>query len=217
MPDIDNVNPTDNSIVSNFPANERASRTAIEDVLSIEHSKTTGRHQFQVGTDANRDAFTDWLIGGLFLNTKTVPASLQRVISIDPDVWEDIAVPFVPVGTKMSFFQASVPTYWTQDVSQNDKVLRVVNSTGGGSAGGWTITGFVSGSHAITIAEMPAHDHTYVWNPSAPRSGGGVNGGSSNPTRSTGSTGGGGGHTHTLVHDGNWRPAYIDVVIGAKD
>jgi len=41
----------------------------------------------------------------------------------------------IPVGTKMTFLQASAPTGWTQDATNNDRALRLVSGTGGGTGG----------------------------------------------------------------------------------
>jgi hypothetical protein len=40
-----------------------------------------------------------------------------------------------PSGTSMAFFQASAPTGWTQDTTNNNAMLRVVSTTGGGIGG----------------------------------------------------------------------------------
>jgi hypothetical protein len=113
-----------------------------------------------------------------------------------------------------------VPTLWTQDVSQNDKVFRVVSGAGGGSAGSWTITGVTVDNHQLTVAEMPAHSHTGDWlgNVGINFAGFAVpNQNSRNVADSTDSTGGDGTHNHGLTSDAAWRPAYIDVIIGTKD
>jgi len=62
-------------------------------------------------------------------------------------------------------------------------------------AGGSNLTG----SHVLTVDEIPPHSHSQVVNNVAPRSGGGVNGGSFLTTQQTGLTGGGLGHTHTMT------------------
>ena len=90
MADIDPTNPLDNSIVSQFPANERASRTALETVIYSEHLDDVGRHTFGIGNDAARDAITDWGVGSIWMNTSRTPVIIQRTISIDPDVWENV-------------------------------------------------------------------------------------------------------------------------------
>jgi len=56
----------------------------------------------------------------------------------------------IPAGTKMVFYQAAAPSGWTQDVTQNDKALRVVSGAGG-EAGGL---------HALSSPPSLAHTHT---------------------------------------------------------
>ncbi len=68
-------------------------------------------------------------------------------------------------STKCLFYQAAVPSGWTQDVSQNDKAFRVVGSTGGAVSGGTqalssTIT--LAHTHAFTTANDGAHTHAYA-------------------------------------------------------
>ncbi len=124
--------------------------------------------------------------------------------------------PRMDIGTKVAFFQAAAPTGWTQDTSVNDRVLRVVSGTGGGSAGSWTISGVTVNGHALTVDELPAHTHSGVQTPAG--NGFGPPGGGNNlgDPGSTDSTGGGDAHTHGLTADGNWRPAYIDVIVCAR-
>ena len=73
-------------------------------------------------------------------------------------------------GTKTDFFQAAAPTDWTQDATNNDKMLRVVSGTGGGT-GGTSVTSTpahnLSGSHnlaaaahTLTTAESASHSHS---------------------------------------------------------
>lgn len=57
-------------------------------------------------------------------------------------------------GVKVIFYQASVPTGWTQDVSANDKFLRVVNNAGGNPGGA------VGGSLAVSSGLTLAHTHS---------------------------------------------------------
>jgi len=112
----------------------------------------------------------------------------------------------IPAGTKMAFFQASVPTGWTQDTSVNDKVLRVVSGTGGGSGGSWTISGISVSSSASTESQSVWVSSTATFAPGSTTAVTGI---------------GTGWHSHnissTAASNGTWRPAYIDVVIGAKD
>ena len=130
-----------------------------------------------------------------------------------------------PAGTLQVFPQASAPTFWTQDVSVNDRVIRVVDNTGvGGNLGGnWIISGVTVNGHAITIAEMPVHSHGVGYNNPA--------GGTEPPVvaglvdnypgaagnRTSQAIGGGSAHNHGLTADGNWRPAYLDFIMCTKD
>lgn len=220
--DWDESSPGDNDFVNQFPANERGFRTDAKGAFNVEHDPTEGRHKIGVGNDATRDAITTWVVGSLWLNTSSSPATLQRVVSIGPVVWEKIAGPDIPTGTKMSFFQASVPTGWTQDVTQNDKVLRVVNSTGGGTGGSWTISGISVDNATLTAAQMPSHHHTITGYPSGTttvQSGSGVTVWNpfSTTTKSSSTTGSSAAHGHTMTIGSSWRPSYINVVIGTKD
>lgn len=65
----------------------------------------------------------------------------------------------IEAGAVALFVQAACPAGWTQDTTNNDKVMRVVSGTGGGTGGDWTFTGFAIDGHALTEAEMPSHAH----------------------------------------------------------
>jgi len=90
-----------------------------------------------------------------------------------------------PSGTVMVFHQASAPTGWTKSTTHNDKTLRVVSGSGGGSGGthglssppstSHTHTGgshthsvpshnhnhnLSAGSHTLSTSQMPSHSHT---------------------------------------------------------
>jgi len=83
-----------------------------------------------------------------------------------------------PSGTKMVFYQASAPTGWTQDTTNNDKALRVVSGSGGGTGGTHGLSSppstahthstpshshthtLSAGAHTLSTAEMPSHSHT---------------------------------------------------------
>lgn len=63
---------------------------------------------------------------------------------------------YFPSGTRMPFAQASAPTGWTQDTSDNanNRMLRVINSAGGGVGG--------SDSPIVNSTTMVAHTHTFT-------------------------------------------------------
>ena len=129
-----------------------------------------------------------------------------------------------PSGTKVVFAQASAPTGWTQDTTNNDKALRVVSGSGGGTGGTHALTSppstshthtgpshthstpshshshtLSAGAHTLSTSEMPSHTHTY--NKCATRvypspQGSGFD--SYIGSQNTGSTGGSGSHSHSL-------------------
>lgn len=118
-----------------------------------------------------------------------------------------------PSGTKMVFFQESAPTGWTQDTTYNDKALRVVSGTGGGSGGSRALSASTVGNHTLTVNEIPSHSHTLTVpvdrNHSRGETGSELWWGAT--TGSTDSTGGGQAHNHPL------SLAYIDVIVCTKD
>lgn len=88
-----------------------------------------------------------------------------------------------PSGTRLTFNQAAAPTFWTQDTSDtaNNRMMRVVNTAGGG----------VAGSSDPTIMNVvPYHTHGFTT--------GGMN--SANPHNHSG---GDSGHYHNLETDQN--------------
>jgi hypothetical protein len=67
------------------------------------------------------------------------------------------------VSTKTIFYQAAVPSGWTQDVSQNDKALRVVGSIGGGGSGGaQALSTTIPLAHTHAISSDDSHTHAYA-------------------------------------------------------
>ena len=130
----------------------------------------------------------------------------------------------IPAGTLMLFVQTAAPTGWTKSTTHNDKALRVVSgtaSTGGSIA---FTTAFAAGtipvitdSHTLSSTEMPAHAH-----PTSLTGGAGsflLSGATGRATSDgfpTGSTGGGGGHTHGITSP-SLAVNYVDVIIATKD
>lgn len=164
-----------------------------------------------------------------------VSAAMQPFVE-SPTVADAVALLlpyFLPAGTKMVFLQSVAPVGWTQDVSLNDMVLRVIDDgTGGLTGGDWKITGItattVVASHVLTAAQIPAHTHTttilyglatvtntatQLFEPSGSAGSVGI--------VSDVGTGGGLGHDHgattALLADALWRPAYANVLAATKD
>lgn len=148
-----------------------------------------------------------------------------------------------PSGTKSIFFQAAAPTGWTKDTTHNDKAIRIVTGTGGGSGGSSAFTTVfgktATDSHTSTLAESASHDHGGATGNDSPvhthsylqpggtafqavsSPGSAVPGSSTqqtgnpsvNHTHSITSAGGGGGHTHPM----DIRVTYIDCLVCTKN
>lgn len=73
---------------------------------------------------------------------------------------DKVAAGVFPSGTKMIFAQAAAPTGWTKVTTHNDKALRVVSGTGGGSGGTLGLSAATVGSTTLTSSHIPAHTHT---------------------------------------------------------
>lgn len=131
---------------------------------------------------------------------------------------------FIPDGSVMVFFQANAPTGWTKVTTQNDKTLRVVSGTGGGTGGDWAMSagettsshgGHVhsgaahthnhnlsAGAHTLSESEMPSHQHrtysgqSHTYNT---QNGNAISNYQGNPNNAyTTPTGGSGSHSHSL-------------------
>lgn len=144
----------------------------------------------------------------------------------------------VPQNSVSIFFQASAPTGWTKSTTHDDKTLRVVSGTGGGSGGTSSfttvfpnslrtvsapsvpITGTVGG-YTLTTPELPSHTHPNGGFVGLSPGGGDVGSGAgwTRTSPATGSTGGGLSHTHpwsgTAAFSTNvdLRVQYIDVIV----
>lgn len=125
------------------------------------------------------------------------------------------------IGTKCIFLQTTAPVGWTKllTTAYNDAALRMTTGTVG--TGGSDIftsvfgVGKVTGSTAISIAQMPSHGHTT----NAKTLGGGATTGLGSggwdptPGATIDANGGGQGHTHTMT--GNIK--YADVIPASLD
>ena len=138
----------------------------------------------------------------------------------------------IPSGTAMLFAQTAAPTGFTKSLTHDNKALRVV--TGSASSGGTTAftavftnqtptittSGLSAGATTLTTAQIPSHTH------SISTQGGDVGAGSPGSdllnAKSTGATGGGGSHTHTVTGSATSSAItldvqYVDVIIATKD
>lgn len=139
----------------------------------------------------------------------------------------------IPSGTVVLFYQAAAPTGWTKVTTQNNKALRVVSGTGGVSGGTTefstvfsnqtptiTTSGLSAGATTLSTAQIPSHNHNIsVYNggeSAVVAAGFPPNGVIGNTT--TGSTGGGGSHTHSISGSATSSAVtlnvqYIDIIL----
>ena len=157
------------------------------------------------------------------LEARSLTTGLTHVRKKVAGVWgawaPDVVIPvIIPVGTKMLFIQADAPTGWVKDTEHNDKALRVVSGTGGGSGGSAAFaTVFArtaTDGHALTIAEMPAHTHivqagTDVTSTNNFIATNAQSHGNNRPTEATGSNNA---HAHNI----DLRVQYVDAIICVK-
>jgi hypothetical protein len=144
-------------------------------------------------------------------------------------------------GTRMPFAQASAPTGWTQDTSDNanNRMLRVTNGTGGGVGGtdnptfNSTVPYHTHGFTTGTVSADHSHNdsgHTHGVTRYSALTQGGPNAtpiwyGTTTVSSATGYATLGGitaNHTHSGGTDGgssqtNWAPRYIDMLICSKN
>lgn len=139
--------------------------------------------------------------------------------------WDDIGGSF-PSGTSVVFCQASAPVGWTKSIANNDKALRIVSGSGGGTGGTVGFSEYsnhthTASPHTLLISEIPSHAHDILMY----QFGGGGPDGPANINDSTqytitGTTearGGGGSHTHTPTTVATGQLAYVDAIVCSKD
>lgn len=139
--------------------------------------------------------------------------------------WQNTAAGF-PSGTRMLFQQTSAPPGWTKETNSayNDVSMRIVTgSVSSGGADDFTAVFGVSkstGAFTLTTSHIPSHAHPYT-NPTVGSGLTDVNAFSGATARSTptvnggttGASGSGGSHSHTLQMDIKYR----DVIIAEKN
>lgn len=149
-----------------------------------------------------------------------------RIIAINGDVTSGAYNPF-PFGTQMLFYQGAVPTGWNLITTWDDYGLVLSSAAGGTTAGtlAWNSIFGTAGRTAtdtfvLTTTEIPSHQHTFTLEVTG-------TGGTSNTTahyyarqgvvtvgavNTSGSTGGGEGHTHPI----DLRVQQASIIVGAR-
>lgn len=234
--------PGDSDIVSQHPADERATRAVVKAFANVEHDQAEGRHKFGIGNTAARDAISTWVDGSIWFNTTDARRRLNVRVS---GTWEQGAQEF-EAGTVVVFHQNTAPVGWVRVLTEHaDKVMMMTDGNMF-AAGSWTISGLATvndghthGVSGTTGAENQNHTHNVVGTTSAKDGGSSqgtsASGGASTPldnhTHSVSfvsgvenqahdhnfaATSGAPSVGHTHGHDGTWRPAFITAMAAAK-
>lgn len=147
-------------------------------------------------------------------------SSPTKLIYID-DAGDSFDIGF-PAGTKMLFYQSAAPAGWAIDATLHDKLVRVVDGTTltGGSARGdasWGASAPVTvDNHTLTVAQIPAHTHSYTRVGPTGGTQHDFGGGFVDTSQNTGSTGGGDPHNHNVSTVAAWRPPVYDFIVCTK-
>lgn len=185
------------------------------------------------GTDSPQQARADLHAALQALNTViNARGAAEGVCELDASGRIPVSRGSFEANTRLPFYQPAAPTYWRQLTTLNDRMLRVVSGSGGGTGGSW------SGYFGTTDA---GGQHTHSVN----IGGWGIAGSPPGPgtalqagrllvgsgTVETGETlesirvagaakdtsGISAAHQHNLSAAGSWRPAYADVIICEPD
>lgn len=123
-------------------------------------------------------------------------------------------------GTRILFQQTAAPTGWTKDTTFNDTVLRIVSGaagTGGSNAFSTVNAQTVVGNTTLTTTQIPSHTHGYTAGGASTGvqydPGTSITPGAPGAAATTGATGGGGAHNHTIT----FNILYVDAIICQKD
>ena len=136
-----------------------------------------------------------------------------------------------PSGTVMLFYQANAPTGFTKVATQNNKALRVVSGSGGGTGGSvdfttafsdksGSLSGATVGGSTLSTSQMPSHSHLMVATEGGTGTFKRMQGTTSNASQNTGSTGSSSSHTHSITGGSvsfNVDVQYIDLILASRN
>lgn len=86
----DESSPGDTSQIPAFPGNERAFRAAMKAGFGVEHDDVNGRHKLGIGSQASRDAITNWVNGSAWILQSGAYSFLHVLIA---GIWTTIRPP----------------------------------------------------------------------------------------------------------------------------
>ena len=140
----------------------------------------------------------------------------------------------VPTGSRIAFWNNSVPFGYVLQNYGSDYMLRVVGTVGGGFGGNSSPINFThthsTGSVTLTAAQIPSHSHntSFGIHPTHDTvsyfgfwSTGGTDAnedtsGQATRLQKTNTVGGGGAHNHGNTNVAGWTPRYLNCIVGVK-
>jgi hypothetical protein len=175
------------------------------------------------GVDRGNFAFEGWVAAQIAALVNSSPAALDTLNELAAALGNDASFATTmttalankerkfDTGTRMLFQQTAAPVGWTKVTTHDNKALRVVSGAAGTGGSIDFTTAFANGatgSHVLTLAEIPSH-------------GGHIGGTGASEVENPidagnltyGTMGGGAGHTHTL----SLEVKYVDIIIASKD
>lgn len=99
---LDSTDPTDSSIVSQFPLNERSFRDNIASYINTEHDINTGFHQFQVGSTSTKTALSSPPTGMLFYDNTLNALQINLGTSSSPNWTSVTSITGIAAGGDLS-------------------------------------------------------------------------------------------------------------------
>jgi len=163
----DATTPAGSEAISQGDNRIRELKEALAEALSHEDSTFPGASPstapifipgFLRGATGSRPTGDSLVSGRFYCNT-----TLNVLERYNGSSWAAVAT-LIPSGTFMVFFQAAVPTGWTQHPTAGNQLLRVVSGSGGGSGGSTDPGSSISLAHTHTVAghthDLANHTHT---------------------------------------------------------
>jgi len=206
-----------------FPGSTGTGLTGVVDLTETEFNNLTG-------TTNNVQAQLEGLGDSITASVAALDADLQAQIDA---LAASIPDPPFASGTKMLFVQETAPVGWTQFVTLDDYMIRVVNSVGGGTGGSDSpIVNDKVIAHTHTAAANASfagiHNHTVTGSVTTADflyqiGPGDIEDMKGTPVKSIGNTSEQGAHTHTITvnisstGETSWTPKYINTIIATKD
>jgi hypothetical protein len=135
---------------------EAASSKAVGDLKS--HANNASNLSAGTVPAARLPSATNSIQGAVIVNNTYPPTGTSTVQPPSVDAFRrlyDAVGNLIPSGSKMLFYQASAPAGWTKLTADNNKTLRVVSGSGGGSGG----TNSFTSAFSERGVPLTAHNH----------------------------------------------------------